>query len=116
MLVCVAGFGLCIIGFGLSHYFWLSFVFLFLAGVFDEVSVFIRSSLVQLQTPDHMKGRVSSVNSIFITSSNELGEFESGLAASMFGVRRSVVLGGIITLLVVGITTLVAPKLRKLDL
>lgn len=115
MLACVFGFGLCIIGFGLSRLFWLSFTFLLLAGVFDEVSVFLRSSLVQFQTPDHMKGRVSSVNSIFITSSNEIGAFESGLAARLMGTVPSVVFGGIMTLVVVGITWWRAPKLRNLN-
>ncbi len=115
MLFCVLGFGLCMIGFGLSRVFWLSFFFLFLAGVFDEVSVFIRSSLVQFLTPDHMKGRVSSVNTIFITSSNEIGAFESGLAAKFLGTVPSVVFGGLMTLLVVGITWWRAPKLRNLD-
>ncbi len=97
MLACVAGFGLCIIGFGLSQWFWLSFFFLFMAGVLDEVSVYIRASLVQFQTPEHMKGRVSSVNSIFITSSNEIGAFESGLAASLMGTVPSVIFGGSMT-------------------
>ena len=115
MLACVAGFGLCIIGFGLSRVFWLSFFFLFLAGVFDEVSVFIRSSLMQHLTPEHMKGRVSSVNSIFITSSNEIGAFESGLAAKLLGTVPSVVFGGTMTLLIVLFTWWRAPRLRKLD-
>ena len=116
MLACVAGFGMCIIGFGLSQWFWLSFFFLFLAGVFDEVSVFVRSSLIQLQTPDHMKGRVSSVNSIFITSSNEIGAFESGLAASLLGTVPSVLFGGLMTLAVVGVAWWKAPKLREFDM
>lgn len=115
MLACVAGFGLCIIGFGLSTNFYLSFVILVLAGMFDEVSVFIRSALVQFQTPDSMKGRVSSVNSIFITSSNELGAFESGLAARALGTVPSVVFGGLMTLSVVAITWWRVPKLRKYD-
>lgn len=115
MLGCVAGFGLCIIGFGLSTQFWLSFAFLFLAGVFDEVSVFIRSSLIQYLTPEHMKGRVSSVNSMFITSSNEIGAFESGLAARLMGTVPSVVFGGAMTLLVVLVAWLRAPALRNLD-
>jgi len=113
MLACVAGFGLCIIGFGLSKFFWLSFFFLFLAGVFDEVSVFVRGNLIQLQTPDHMKGRVSSVNSIFISSSNEIGAFESGLAASLMGTVPSVIFGGLMTLAVVGVAWWRAPKLRE---
>lgn len=115
LLFCVAGFGLCIIGFGLSTWFWLSFACLFLAGVFDEVSVYIRSSMVQYLTPEHMKGRVSSVNTIFITSSNEIGAFESGLAASLMGTVGSVVFGGGMTLLVVLVTWWRAPKLRHLD-
>jgi hypothetical protein len=81
----------------------------------DEVSVFIRSSLVQHLTPEHMKGRVSSVSTIFITSSNEIGAFESGLAASMMGTVPSVVFGGAVTLVVVYATWLRSPKLRMLD-
>ncbi|MBK8968095.1 MAG: MFS transporter [Lewinellaceae bacterium] len=115
MLGCVAGFGLCIIGFGLSKVFWLSFLLLFLAGVFDEVSVFVRASLIQHLTPDHLKGRVSSVNSIFITSSNEIGAFESGLTAKLMGTVPAVVFGGVMTIVVVGITWWKAPKLRELD-
>jgi len=115
MLGCVAGFGLCIIGFGVSKVFWLSFLLLFLAGVFDEVSVFVRASLIQHLTPDHLKGRVSSVNSIFITSSNEIGAFESGLTAKLMGTVPAVVFGGVMTILVVGITWWKAPRLRELD-
>lgn len=115
MLACVAGFGICIIGFGLSKYFWLSFAFLFLAGICDEVSVFIRGSLIQLCTPDHMKGRVSSVNSIFIVSSNEIGAFESGLAAHLLGTVPSVIFGGTLTVLIVAYTWWKAPKLRDFD-
>lgn len=115
MLACVAGFGLCIIGFGLSTHMWLSVGLLVLAGMFDEVSVFIRSALVQFQTPEHMKGRVSSVNSIFITSSNELGAFESGVAARALGTVPSVVFGGLMTIGVVALTWWKAPKLREYD-
>ncbi len=115
MLGCVAGFGLCIITFGLSTNFYLSFGVMVLAGMFDEVSVFIRSALVHFQTPEHMKGRVSSVSSIFITSSNELGAFESGVAARVFGTVPAVVFGGLMTLAVVGITWWRAPKLRNYD-
>lgn len=115
MLACVAGFGGCIIGFGLSKFFWLSFFFLFLAGVLDEVSVYIRSSLMQHLTPEHMKGRVSSVNSIFITSSNEIGAFESGLAAKLLGTVPSVLFGGAMTILIVLFTIWKAPKLRSLN-
>lgn len=115
MLLCVAGFGGCIIGFGLSTSFWLSFFLLFLAGVFDEVSVFVRASLLQHLTPDHLKGRVSSVNSMFITSSNEIGAFESGLAATLLGTVPAVVFGGLVTLGVVAFTWVKAPLLRQLD-
>ena len=115
MLACVAGFGLCIIGFGLSRSFWLSFFLLLLAGMFDEVSVYIRGSIIQLLTPERMKGRVSSVNSIFITSSNELGSFESGVAARAFGNVYSVVFGGCMTLLITGLAWWLSPPLRNLD-
>lgn len=115
MMVCVAGFGLCNIGFGLSTNFFLSFGILVLAGMLDEVSVFIRAALVQFQTPENMKGRVSSVSSIFITSSNELGAFESGLAARYLGTVPSVVFGGLVTIGVVAITWWKAPKLRNYD-
>ncbi|MBX2891259.1 MAG: MFS transporter [Saprospiraceae bacterium] len=115
MLACVAGFGVCIIGFGLSRLFWLSFFFLFLAGVFDAVSVYVRSSLMQHLTPEHMKGRVSSVNSIFVTSSNEIGAFESGLTAKLMGTVPSVVFGGTMTILIAVFTWWRAAQLRKLD-
>jgi hypothetical protein len=115
MLACVAGFGLCNIGFGLSTHFYLSFGLLVLAGMFDEVSVFIRSALVHFHTPENMKGRVSSVSTIFITSSNELGAFESGLAARFMGTVPSVVFGGLMTIGVVGLTWWRAPKLRQYD-
>ena len=115
MLICVAGFGLCNIGFGLSTNFYLSFGVLVLAGMFDEVSVFIRAALVHFQTPENMKGRVSSVSTIFITSSNELGAFESGLAARLMGTVPSVVFGGLMTLGVVAFTWWKAPKLREYD-
>jgi MFS family permease len=116
LLACVAGFGLCMIGFALSTWFWLSFLFLYLAGVLDEVSVYIRSSLVQHLTPDNMKGRVSSVNAIFITSSNEIGAFESGMAASLMGTVPSVVFGGCMTLLVVLMVFWKAPKLKQMEM
>jgi MFS family permease len=115
MLASVLGFGLCIIGFGLSKLFWLSFLFLMLAGVCDEVSVYVRAALAHRLTPEHMKGRVSSVNSIFITSSNEIGAFESGLAATLMGTVPSVVFGGTMTILIVLYTWWKAPELRKLD-
>lgn len=115
LLVVVAGFGLCIIGFGLSHYYWLSFMFLVLSGMLDGISVVIRGTIVQLKTPDHIRGRVLSVNSIFIMSSNEMGQFESGLMAKLLGVVKSVVFGGSMTVLVALIVASSNPKLRKMQ-
>lgn len=111
----VAGFGLCIIGFGLSKLYWLSFLFLMLSGMFDGISVVIRGTIVQLKTPDNIRGRVMSVNSIFIMSSNEMGQFESGLAAKLLGVVRSVVFGGTMTVLIALIVGKFVPKLRKME-
>ncbi len=116
LLFAVAGFGLCIIGFALSRSFWLSAAMLMLSGMCDGVSVVLRSTILQLATPDAMRGRVSSINGIFIGSSNELGAFESGLAARLLGLVPSVVFGGCMTLAVVGITAWKAPRLRRLDL
>ena len=115
LLGCVAGFGLCMIGFGVSKLFWLSMGLLILSGMFDCVSVIARSTLIHTLTPENMKGRVSAVNSIFIGSSNEIGSFESGVAAKLLGVVPSVIFGGLMTLGVVGITGWKAEKLRKLD-
>lgn len=109
----VAGFGCCIILFALSKWFFLSFAALLIAGMLDGVSVVVRGTVMQLKTPDNMRGRVSSVGSMFINSSNELGQFESGVAARIMGVTPSVVFGGCMTLLVVIITWLKAPTLRK---
>ena len=116
LLWVVAGFGLCIIGFGLSTSFWLSALLLLASGMFDGVSVVLRSTILQLATPDAMRGRVSAINGIFIGSSNELGAFYSGSMARLLGLVPSVVLGGLFTLGVVGVTALKAPKLRRLDL
>ena len=110
----VGGFGLCMIGFGLSRNFLLSFSLLVLAGMADNISVLIRSSLLQTLTPSHLLGRVSAVNSVFIGSSNEIGAFESGVAASLMGTVPSVVFGGTMTLLVVLITAWRVPQLRRL--
>lgn len=109
-------FGVCIIVFGLSTIFWVSVLALFLSGVFDGVSVVIRNTILQLHTPDNMRGRVSSVNSIFVGSSNELGAFESGLTAKLMGVVNAVVFGGIMTLITVTTTAIALPNFRKLDL
>lgn len=116
MLAAVAGFGACMIGFGLSTVLWLSVTFLLLSGVFDGISVVLRSTVLQLATPDEMRGRVSSVNGLFISSSNELGAFYAGSMARLLGMVTSVVLGGCVTIGIVGITALKAPKLRRLDL
>ena len=116
LLGAVVGFGACMVGFGLSQLFWLSAFFLLLSGVFDGVSVVLRSTILQLSTPDDMRGRVSSVNSIFISSSNELGAFYSGAMARLLGLVPSVVLGGFVTMGVVAATAWKAPKLRQLDL
>lgn len=101
LLYCVGGFGMCMIAFGLSKSFYLSLFLLFASGAFDSVSVVIRANILQLQTPDHMRGRVSAVNTMFIGSSNEIGSFESGLAAKLLGLVPSVVFGGYMTLGVV---------------
>lgn len=116
LLTSVAGFGICMIVFAVSKNFYLSAASLLLSGSLDFVSVVIRGSILQLYTSDEMKGRVSSVNSIFIGSSNELGAFESGAAASLMGLVPSVVFGGVMTLIVVGVATASAPKLRRLSL
>lgn len=115
LLYVVGGFGLSIIVFGLSKSYLLSFIALFMSGVLDGVSTIIRGTIAQIKTPNEIKGRVLSVNSIFINSSNELGQFESGLAAKMMGIVPSVVFGGTMTLLVVIITWFKAPTLKKLE-
>jgi MFS family permease len=114
LLWAVAGFGLATILFGISSNFALSLFLLFMTGVFDSVSVIVRSTLIHTFTPEHMKGRVSAVNNIFIGSSNEIGAFESGAMARLLGTVPSVVFGGSMTILVVGITALLAPRLRRL--
>jgi MFS family permease len=116
MIVCVAIFGLCMIGFALSTNFVVSFVLLLVSGMVDNVSVVIRSTIMQLLTPEAMRGRVAAVNSIFVGSSNEIGAFESGAAAKLLGLVPSVVFGGVMTLLVTGITWKAAPQLKKLNL
>jgi hypothetical protein len=114
MLLAVGVFALAIVGFGLSRSFYLSLVLLALSGMADNVSVVIRSTLIQLLTPPQMLGRVAAVNSIFIGSSNELGAFESGVAARLFGAVPAVVLGGSAALFVVGLTARLVPRLRTL--
>jgi MFS family permease len=115
MLWCVAGFGLFTIVFGLSHNFWMSLAALFLVGALDMVSVIVRAILIQVATPDEMRGRVNAVDMIFIGASNEFGEFESGLTAQWFGTVPAVVLGGLGTLLVVALWAWRFPELRRAD-
>jgi MFS family permease len=114
LLAAVAGFGLAIIGFGLSHNVVLSFALLALTGAFDNVSVVIRGTLMQTLTPDEMRGRVAAVNTVFISSSNELGAFESGMTADWFGAEASVIGGGVGTLVVVVLVMLRWPQLARL--
>jgi MFS family permease len=116
LLTAIFGFGVCIIVFGLSSIFWISIVALFFSGVTDGVSMVIRQTILQLKTPDHMRGRVSSVNSMFVGSSNELGAFESGVTAKLMGTVTAVVFGGTMTLITVITTGIVSPTFRKLDL
>ncbi|MEP5340107.1 MAG: MFS transporter [Algibacter sp.] len=116
LLAAIFGFGVCIVVFGLSSIFWISVVALFFSGVTDGVSMVIRQTILQLKTPDEMRGRVSSVNSMFVGSSNELGAFESGLTAKLMGTATAVVFGGTMTLITVIATGIVSPSFRKLDL
>ena len=116
LLAAIFGFGICIIVFGVSTWFWVSVIALFLSGATDGISMVIRSTILQLRTPDAMRGRVASVNSMFVGSSNELGAFESGLTAKLMGTVTAVVFGGGMTILTVLGTGFFFPKLRKLDL
>ena len=116
LMIGVGGFGISIICFALSGNFYLSLGLLALSGMFDNISVVIRSATMQLVAPDEMRGRVASVNSIFIGSSNEIGSFESGVAAKLMGLIPSVIFGGLMTLGIVGATAKWAPKLRNLNL
>jgi MFS family permease len=116
LLAAIFGFGVCIIVFGLSTWFWLSVFALFMSGVTDGISVVIRQTILQLKTPDSMRGRVAAVNSIFVGSSNELGAFESGLTAKLMGTVSAVVFGGSMTLIIVVFTAIKLPSFRTLDL
>ena len=116
LLFAVAGFGLCVIAFGLSHSFWLSAAILLFYGACDGVSVVVRSTILQLATPDEMRGRVSSINGIFISSSNELGAFYAGTMARLLGLVPAVVIGGCAVLGVACVTAWKAPQLRRLNL
>ncbi len=115
LFISVAIFGMAIIGFGLSSSFPLSLLLLVILGASDMVSVYVRSHLAQMQTPDDMRGRVASVNMLFITASNELGEFESGVTASWFGAVGATILGGVLTLVVVAVCVWRIPELRRID-
>jgi MFS family permease len=115
LLLAVGGFGICILIFGISKIFLLSFMALMISGMLDGVSVVVRGTITQLMTPDNMRGRVMSVNSMFVNSSNELGQFESGVAAKLMGTIPSVIFGGSMTLLVVIITWFKSPTLRKME-
>lgn len=115
LLLVIAGFGICIIIFGASRLYWLSFFVLLIAGLLDGISVIIRGTILQLTTPDEMRGRVSSVNSMFINSSNELGQFESGFTARLMGAAPAVIFGGCMTLVVAVIAWIKAPALRKFN-
>ncbi|WP_299363039.1 MFS transporter [Winogradskyella sp.] len=116
LLVSVFGFGVCMIIFGASKLMWLSVIALFCSGVFDGISMVVRQTILQLKTPDEMRGRVGAVNSMFVGSSNELGALESGIAAKIFGAPLAVVLGGTVTLLTVVVMSLRNKPLRELDL
>jgi len=116
LLWAVGGFGVCIIFFALSGNFWISLGLLALSGMFDNVSVIIRGTILQMYTPDEMRGRVASVNSLFVGSSNELGSFESGLAAKLMRLVPSVVFGGGMTVMIVLATAAFAPKLRNMEI
>jgi len=115
MLLAVAGFGACIIIFGISKWYWLSFAALLIAGLFDAVSVVVRGTIMQLYTPDELRGRVASINLIFINSSNELGQFESGLTSRWLGTIPAIIFGGTMSIAVVAATWLRFPKLKKLE-
>jgi MFS family permease len=116
LLSAVGLFGCCIIGFAISDIFWISFLFLLMSGAFDAISVIIRSNILQFLTPDEMRGRVTAINSIFIGSSNEIGAFESGLAAKILGLVPSVIFGGAMTIGITFFAGIFAPKLRNLHL
>ncbi len=115
LLYAVAGFGCFIILFALSKFFWLSFTALLFSGILDGISMIVRGTILQLKSPDNLRGRVMSVNSMFINSSNELGQFESGIAAKLLGIIPSVVFGGCMTIAVVITTWFKAPSLRKME-
>jgi MFS family permease len=115
MLSCVFGFGVFTLLFGLSRSFELSLLLLFFTGMADTISVIVRSTMIQLGTPDEMRGRVSAVNMVFVGASNEIGQFESGITAQWLGAVPSVILGGLGTMLIVVVWSWIFPDLRRLD-
>jgi MFS family permease len=116
LLWCIAGFGASTILFGIATNFWVALFALLLGGAFDQISVIIRGTILQLYTPDNMRGRVAAVNTMFISSSNELGALESGITAKWMGTVPAVVFGGIMTFVVVAATYFSAPVLKTLSL
>src|SRR5690606_23385455 len=116
LLYSVALFGVCIIIFGISKNLYVSFIVLMLGGAFDAVSMIIRQSILQYKTPEHLKGRVSSVNSIFVSSSNELGAFESGVAASLIGLVPAILFGGTMTIISVIVIAISIKTIRRVEL
>ena len=116
LLWVVAGFGVAIVVFGLSRSFYLSVAALFVSGFCDGLSVVIRRAILRIASPEAMRGRIAAVKSVFVGSSNELGAFESGIAASLLGVSAAVWSGGVVTLLIAAGTALLMPRLRRLDL
>ena len=116
MILSVAGFGVSIILFALSTNFYLSLFALALTGMFDGISMVVRKTVMRMMSPENMRGRIAAVNWVFIGSSNEIGAFESGFAAKLLGTTRSVWIGGVVSLVVVGVTALIAPKLRNLKI
>jgi MFS family permease len=116
ILFCVAAFGLCIIVFAFSKILWLSIIMLFLSGFFDGISMIIRRAMTRMLSPDQLRGRIAAANSIFITASNELGAFESGMLAALIGTIPCVALGGMVTLIVVAVTAKYDGQLRRLAL
>ena len=115
LFVVVAGFGVCMVAFGLSHTMWLSMLALALGAAFDTVSVVLRSTILPLLTPDELRGRVTAVEMVFISASNELGAFESGVAAALIGAVPAVVLGGVATVVVAGVWWKLFPSLARVD-
>jgi MFS family permease len=113
LLIVISGFGICMLLFGLTTQFYLALILLALSGVFDGINMIIRGTLTQLLTPENMRGRVSSLSTVFITSSNEIGAFESGVAAQAMGLIPSVIFGGIMTLVVVSIVLFTVPELKR---